>query len=873
MNETLIAIFCLESISHKKELQKFHYDVISHITDKQFLEKLPKHIRNTEEEVWIKLKDGGDRLMGKRQFEEHCQNHFTEYYEEILTDDVFTLICHDSISSGAKEILNTMINWCSEKQKKGTGMGFVVYGYDLFSHLKVLKSPDHILQSKFFDSPGKDFIIVYSQSESLIFLIRKANNKNLDFDIELSTVDMTKFLLVFHDVLENSGIKLINLLAIDGDSDVKCEDCKCQVISMMSLTSSNSFEKWRKKREKKFETSSNYGKISQDLSIRFAGKMFGFLALFKREMRSCEMLSCLPNAPVEQITEGLLMTREQLDIVCSSFKYIIIRGCYGSGKTIVALKKAEIISRLLRDDDSLWYVICDSRSKLIEELKVSPKLQVFCNKMQMPASFILQDILEIDSKQGDLNIIFDEFDGETLDEAEAKKLDKEFKTNKRLKNSNIILIPQPLEIQRTVSSTEKQGNKFDFLETMNSVKLKLNMRNTLRINRLVMATVNALKSHTVYFDYHSSIQNPLDPTQTLEGTANKIESRKQVADVRIYTKDGVPEVQDTEKARRKRELSKSKDLKGENSIESQKFEIDKDSKEEKPIDSIKFNLDEACEYSVPPIEGSISIKMISNFKHKKSNKSRHKIEGKLPNLYEIDFPEGSSKLIIQLIAMLKHITAGDDNNQIDISNIANLRDWRDTEKLVILHFDARQNIPNAFNTTFKLMGILSKVTTKYDEFKNNDEKKFFISSYRAFRGLEYARIIVVMDPSLYQLLHYLPECLNRCTTNLHICILKMLNSVENYKSNEPFLSILEKWKKTPNDPQLVKQWKIDFPEFEKKSFLKSLPTGSDRITIRGKREEYADLEEQIKKIMTKTMTENHDQTSYNQREMECIKQR
>ena len=137
-----------------------------------------------------------------------------------------------------------MKNWCFDKQKKGAGIGLVVYGYDVYGHLKYLKSPEYLSQRKIFDSPGKDFVIVYSESESLIFLIRKAINKSLELDIELSTTDMKKFLLVFHDVLENSGIKLINLLAIDEDVHVKCKDCKYQVIPMISLTSSDSFEKW-----------------------------------------------------------------------------------------------------------------------------------------------------------------------------------------------------------------------------------------------------------------------------------------------------------------------------------------------------------------------------------------------------------------------------------------------------------------------------------------------------------------------------------------------------------------------------------------------------------------------------------------------------
>ena len=48
MNEPLLSLFYLESISHKKELQWFKYDVFSHITDKKFLENLQEIDENTE---------------------------------------------------------------------------------------------------------------------------------------------------------------------------------------------------------------------------------------------------------------------------------------------------------------------------------------------------------------------------------------------------------------------------------------------------------------------------------------------------------------------------------------------------------------------------------------------------------------------------------------------------------------------------------------------------------------------------------------------------------------------------------------------------------------------------------------------------------
>ena len=70
------------------------------------------------------------------------------------------------------------------------------------------------------------------------------------------------------------------------------------------------------------------------------------------------------------------------------------------------------------------------------------------------------------------------------------------------------------------------------------------------------------------------------------------------------------------------------------------------------------------------------------------------------------------------------------------------------EKHVILHFDFEKDIPCIFDMAFKMMGILEKMTDRYEEFQKIDGKKIFIADFRAFRGLEYPRVVVVFDRNL-----------------------------------------------------------------------------------------------------------------------------
>ena len=103
------------------------------------------------------------------------------------------------------------------------------------------------------------------------------------------------------------------------------------------------------------------------------------------------------------------------------------------------------------------------------------------------------------------------------------------------------------------------------------------------------------------------------------------------------------------------------------------------------------------------------------------------------------------------------------------------KDYENLEKHVILHFDVEKDIPSIFYMAFKMMGILEKVTNKYAELKKKKKKigrKIFIGGFRAFRGIEYPLVLVVLDGNIRGLEQHLPGFLNRCTFFLHIIVLR-----------------------------------------------------------------------------------------------------
>ena len=69
-----------------------------------------------------------------------------------------------------------------------------------------------------------------------------------------------------------------------------------------------------------------------------------------------------------------------------------------------------------------------------------------------------------DTDQTKLNLIFDEFDSQVLKEVLAKKLNNIFKTNKKLKDSNIIVIHQRFQEDREEGKNKRKGN-YEMFET------------------------------------------------------------------------------------------------------------------------------------------------------------------------------------------------------------------------------------------------------------------------------------------------------------------------------------------------------------------------------------------------------------------------
>ena len=221
-----------------------------------------------------------------------------------------------------------------------------------------------------------------------------------------------------------------------------------------------------------------------------------------------------------------------------------------------------------------------------------------------------------------------------------------------------------------------------------------------------------------------------------------------------------------------------------------------------------------------------------------------------------------------MFILRKIVNAIEIGNQVDISHIDNLTETQEMKKVIIVHFDAQNDIPHDFDIVFNLMGISKRVTSKYDEFKEDPKKEIFICNYRTVRGLEYSRVIVVLDSPSFFLHHYLPECFSRCTASLHIIV---LNLVQSQKGDFTFQRVLKTWKKSfDGQESLVMPWKVKILEFEEPSIKTCQPEDSltsKEIRIKIKADVCTEIEKEIDKISTAT-TKKLEEASNNPKEIE-----
>ena len=132
----------------------------------------------------------------------------------------------------------------------------------------------------------------------------------------------------------------------------------------------------------------------------------------------------------------------------------MLTGNYGTRKTVVALKKLELIYESLKEKEVIYYVNFARKSQLhleiMEKNKTKEKVKVRKGGTSL-SNVINSKILpkEKNSNTENVHLIVDEYDSQDLWEKESANLYNILTKEEQFKHSTVLIAFQPIEINRT----------------------------------------------------------------------------------------------------------------------------------------------------------------------------------------------------------------------------------------------------------------------------------------------------------------------------------------------------------------------------------------------------------------------------------------
>ena len=699
-----------------------------------------------DNEKQIAIQDIGAGKLGVKvfkvaQWKTRCQTYFNRYYK---TSNIIV------VPTDGDRIMNTLVSVCSESN----GRGFVFKNYDIAKHLEFLGYSKRTLKERLGAVLTNKSIpyIAYLEQKNVIFICERVfNGSNIHKCLKNIALMVKLFLTLYHGKIQTSGVNIVGLLIRGKENQdlVKCKFCHLLSPSWKDFESRTSFEKWWIP----IETYEGWWDLANP---EIQSKLFGELAA------EIICFMALQEKGLPKLTEDkslqfkqtyFLYTPQQMDIHFSDAKHVLVQGSYGSGKSLIGLKKLEQISKT---HGKIIYTNFDPKSNLhfymeknvkeyveisskkikcvsdIRDILKSPGKSIYIhhNSAGKNLSAILQETISLnegtsEKTKANYHVVVEEYDGEKLSNDEAEKITKLTKGGDFME-SNIILLAQPLTAKRDWNiggrSWHRETYMFHKLEnTFKIVKLEEVLRCSNEICEITKFTQNFIQNKDSVFNTEFGML-ALEQQQQTEGSKERLALPN-------LPKANYPEVG---------------------------ILITRKVSDETPYRGI--DLDQAFESSAP-LQKSIVVKSkISNkFSFLCQPTQGVDIKGLKPNLVEFsDYICSTSNIAVISLALV-------------------LRNFIGKNKATtVLHMADKE--PQILRRTIQLMLRLDEKLSHTQNIevylkKSKQSKMIFSSNFQGVNGMEFDHVVIVVSRSGYYLKYYLPLVISRCTYNLTFVLL------------------------------------------------------------------------------------------------------
>ena len=791
----------------------------------------------------------GMEIVRMDVYNQRCMDYITN--NQYLVDwKVFPPIYLDFKHDLTKEIAMEFHECLSSTGSRGV----ILCGYNSLSH------SDFLLQSSS-SKNNRNYsnrLLLINTSLNTIVNVRITKSNNPDQvreEWKSCSDDITEFIGLHNKYLNNSKTVLISVVAApnieqDLGSNVFFEDVcySCEYCNKLTLTKKELGRENRQHLKQWFkDVLPNY--ISQLRSQHnmeqvppetkepcslIAGQIIGYMASIPNQVPPL-------SGNIHTQLQNVQLNNDQINAYLCPKKKKIIKGCYGSGKSIIGKLQLESLIKEADKNSSLYYITFDPYSILDSFVKLSveplvkqrgnncPQVNIvtsdsvaLAKQLHISTVPVLSEVLIALSEKhrGDghlCHIICDEFDGETLTEEEAKKVKDALET---LDGSFVTIIAQSLEKHRSVVNG-KNVEHFDgfqyHLTGMEIIDLTKSMRNSVHIYNL-LSVAQKIVSQTDTVFQHPKLNKRGELVLTTESKSfNPFKQRARVGEavatsnlstVKKATffrslEDGVMENIATQHIK---DLPLTENLSTNQNPVASASSID--------FDAISHLLDKG-RYQLS------STKTIYTPNYVPSQGIGHSFYGNKPKLLYLSKVSQlwkrlkmlNVKCLEQHIQVFKLLSGV--HNILNSSSVILCTDIEEvmlfSSVLTALHVRFTEYVPYLRNPhVFPHSSVKEKVAVDLINGGN------VVTDRRGFRGMECKKIIMVINPDEYLNSQNLIENMARATSDLNLVLMSKPDKQKSRKS-DLFNNVIKKWemndlvtviKHSYSDEQLLKWSKI-----------------------------------------------------------------
>ena len=743
---------------------------------------------------------GTKAVLEYDQWEERCRTLLkTFFYGDdtiILFPDIEVPLLSQTRKAEKWETVMSILNdWCLSSSYKDDAAGLIIRKYDLEDHFHFRKITDNEIKNtlglkssaNMFDFQKSDTrFLVFNPSLKIILIIRllemrKGDAKLLKKEIDYCIDEVNLVCFLLRDELKNTGVVVTGLVAYSGEnthSQSVYKECDNIIFPFKIFNSVETFKRFLSKRKiEDFARSvTRYEKEdNQNVFQAVASKILGYLSHLQFTTPQEPILPVTKKDAVDNIEQAeLLLNRYQMEIAYSDDKRIWLEGNYGTGKTVVALKKIELLLKSLKEKEVIYYV--NYARKSVFDFNIKQRFKENTSVKAIRGMYSLSDTIkhqilpkerEIGTKN--IHLIADEYNSQDLSSKEVENLIPILNNEEELKNSTVLIAVQPIKIttvdkfcengiKRKFSETKHQRHK---LITATGIKVKILknvMRTTVNINKLAEITRDYLDNKTnrftrrqQYNDVRSSYEAvtdlDLDPKYSKETNFDSFQSTSLESNF---------------------SLSVTSDTSSNHATSSAPFEPEKLTDYDEMYELVHTD--------ISPGEENYQ-EILTSYSFTCRSKIGHGIDGSLPLLIKFAKITDLCEQVALIAAVLDKI----------------IEPAKTKNKIAVIHL--KRDDPPWVKSLFQLKKISPsfKVTDNTEEVsKNTNENLVLVKNLSSLRGLEFSKVLLILDSDEHHQRHRILEAITRCTSNLAVLVRP---SVQWIPKSETVADLVVEWEK------------------------------------------------------------------------------